>query len=70
MTEVWAVVEREPCEPSWTRSLHATKAGAWRAAYERRYEIESDVRSDELRGYTHARAWMPIVSIERLEVLP
>lgn len=68
MTEVWAVVEREPWESDWTRSLHATKAGAWRAAYALRYAQEVQCREDALRGCDPYPR--PAIIIERREVLP
>lgn len=70
MTEVWAVVEMEEWEAPWTRSLHATKAGAWRAAYERRYDLAVSARETKLLGYEPGRDSATRVVIERREVLP
>jgi hypothetical protein len=61
--EVWAVVESVEWECSSVRSLHRTKAGAWRAAHALRYRCAEDSRT---------QPWLAAHSfhIERREVLP
>lgn len=65
---VWLVIEREPWEADRVVSIHASKAGAWREAYRRRYEYAVEMREDALRGID---PWpRPAVIVERRDLLP
>lgn len=65
---VWLVIEREPWEADRVVAICASKAGAWRDAYRRRYEHAVEEREDQLRGYD---PWTrPAVVIERRDLLP
>jgi hypothetical protein len=68
VSSVWLVIEREPWEADRIVSLHASKAGAWREAYRRRYAAAVEQREDALRGiepYDRGR-----VLIDRRDLLP